>query len=890
MGTDRGGAWDRREFIVAAGAVAGIGISAGAAGRGVAIVTDPGDRVASSPAAQWAAGQLRAEFEAQKTPARLVRRVEDAAAGEFIVLALGPGPRASAVLGAAAPAGAESLTLAMGKAGRRPVLAACGGDARGLEYALLELADRVRYSEDALASLVSPLPVSERPANRIRSITRCFVSDVEDKPWYNDRAMWPEYLSMLATQRFNRFSLAFGIGYDFLRQISDCYLHFAYPFLLAVPGFDVRARGLADAERDSNLEMLRFIGAETEKRGLDFQLALWTHGYQWIDSPRANYVIEGLGPANHAAYCREALYRLLEAVPSIRGVTFRIHGESGVAEGAYDFWKTVFEGIVRTGRKIEIDMHAKGMDYRMIDVALATGMPVNVSPKYWAEHMGLPYHQAGIRDLEKPPRERQDQGFFALSGGSRRFLRYGYGDLLREKRRHGVLHRMWPGTERTLLWGDPAMAAAYGRVSSFCDSAGIELCEPLSFKGRKGSGLAGGRCAYADNTLSPRWDWEKFLHTYRVWGRLLYNPESSPYVWRRYLNHQLREAAPAAEQALESASRILPLVTTAHGASGANNSYWPENYANMAIVRTSKRQPYGDTPEPKKFGTVSPFDPELFSRVDDFARGLLEGAADPKYSPVEVAQWLEDFATGAERSRRQAALRATAGDVEFRRLDVDVAIQAALGRFFAAKFRAAVLYALYEQTQDRTAIGKALELYRAAQTAWTEAAEHGKVYAPDITYGYDKQLRGHWRDRLPAIAEDIEDMAGAMRDAAPHETPALTAAIRAVLAKPARPKVGCRHTPPGAFRPGEPVSIAAAFEKPVPVRLHYRHVNQGEEFVVMDMKLEAGSHSAVIPGEYARSPYPLQYYFELRAGNAAWLYPALEPPEWRQPYFVVRQA
>jgi len=27
---------------------------------------------------------------------------------------------------------------------------------------------------------------------------------------------------------------------------------------------------------------------------------------------------------------------------------------------------------------------------------------VNVSPKSWAEHMGLPYHQAAIREIELP--------------------------------------------------------------------------------------------------------------------------------------------------------------------------------------------------------------------------------------------------------------------------------------------------------------------------------------------------------------------------------------------------------------------------------------------------------------------------------------------------------
>ena len=88
-----------------------------------------------------------------------------------------------------------------------------------------------------------------------------------------------------------------------------------------------------------------------------------------------------------------------------------------------------------------------------------------------------------------------------LSAGSRSFLRYGYGDLLREDRRWGVLHRIWPGTQRLLIWGDPLTAAAYSRAFSFCGSDGVEIMEPLSFKGRRGSGIAGGRCAYADASL-----------------------------------------------------------------------------------------------------------------------------------------------------------------------------------------------------------------------------------------------------------------------------------------------------------------------------------------------------------------------------------------------------
>ena len=43
------------------------------------------------------------------------------------------------------------------------------------------------------------------------------------------------------------------------------------------------------------------------------------------------------------------------------------------------------------------------------------------------------------------------------------------------------LFRIWPGTQRILLWGDPVLTGGYGKLSTFCDSLGVELCEPLIF-------------------------------------------------------------------------------------------------------------------------------------------------------------------------------------------------------------------------------------------------------------------------------------------------------------------------------------------------------------------------------------------------------------------------
>jgi hypothetical protein len=726
---------------------------------------------------------------------------------------------------------------------------------------------------------------------------RIFVSDVEDKGWFQDRTFWPRYLDMLASQRFNRFNLALGIGYDFARQLRDTYFYFAYPFLLEVPGYSVRASGLPDAERDLNLRMLRFISDEATARGLHFQLGLWTHAFQWPDSPDVNYVIEGLTPEQHGPYCRDALRRLLEACPAIAGVTFRIHGESGVAERSYAFWKTVFEGVVGAGRKIEIDMHAKGMDQEMIDVALATGMPVTLSPKYWAEHMGLPYHQASIRDLERP-RTTRGGGLMALSSGARSFLRYGYGDLLTEKRSYGVLHRIWPGTQRLLLWGDPTFAAAYGRASSFCDSVGVELFEPLSFKGRKGSGLPGGRDGYADHSLRPAGgDWEKYLYTYRLWGRLTYNPDADPEVWQRQLRYEYGTAAQSVESALAKASRILPLVTTSHDPSAANNNYWPEVYLNMSIVDASRPGPYGDSPSPRRFGMVSPLDPQLFATADGFAEELVRGSLSGKVSPVEVAQQLEDWSQEAS-----GLLAKTHGQIKdprdpaYLRMAVDIAIVSGLGRFFAWKLRAAVLYGLFERSGQDSVLQEALKAYRTARQAWANLAGRAEgVYVRDLTFGLEPQLRGHWSDRLETIDRDIAAMEQRAGQATTQGTDpqAIAKAAATVWTRPRRPKGSIEHTPPASFHAGQELAIQM---RPLggsvtSVLLWYRRVNQAETFRQKPMLSGQGGFQAAIEGNYTNSAFPLQYYFELQSpGGKAWLYPGFGEDFLGQPYFVVRQA
>jgi hypothetical protein len=279
------------------------------------------------------------------------------------------------------------------------------------------------------------------------------------------------------------------------------------------------------------------------------------------------------------------------------------------------------------------------------------------------------------------------------------------------------------------------------------------------------------------------------------------------------------------------------------------------------------------------FGNTSPLDPQLFSRINDFADELVKGERSGKYSPIEVAQWLEDLADAAMKPMSQIK-----GN---RRLAVDVEIQAGLGRFFAAKMRSGVLWRLYERTGNRAALERAIELYRHGRAAWAQIVERTKgVYVADITVGELKWLRGHWADRLPAIDADIELMAQRLKDA-PGDA---YAPIEEALRRPQRVMAG-RHTPPARFRRKQALGLEIASDvKPAAVRLYYRRVTQAERWLTAEMESAGEVYRASIPAAYTDSPYPLQYYFELRTGpGTAWLYPGLGTNLAAQPYFVVRE-
>jgi hypothetical protein len=186
------GAFDRR-----AAAVSQSGRS-----PGISLVANARDPLVSAVPVVWALQELTSAISQKGVTIRRFESIGQASpwnfcivvAGANVPLAAGTLKQSNVVLAHAA----ESLALVPSSENGQHILLASGNDGRGLMYAVIELADRVSHADDPLTALRLQRPVAEQPFNEVRSIGRLFASDVEDKPWFNDREMWPAYFSMLA--------------------------------------------------------------------------------------------------------------------------------------------------------------------------------------------------------------------------------------------------------------------------------------------------------------------------------------------------------------------------------------------------------------------------------------------------------------------------------------------------------------------------------------------------------------------------------------------------------------------------------------------------------------------------------------------------------------------
>ena len=385
----------------------------------------------------------------------------------------------------------------------------------------------------------------------------------------------------------------------------------------------------------------------------------------------------------------------------------------------------------------------------------------------------------------------------------------------------------------------PLTAAAYSRAFRFCGSDGVEIMEPLSFKGRRGSGIAGQPLRLCRHVSRAALGLGEVRILYRVWGRLLYNPDAEPEL-ASLSAAAVRRRRPRARR--RAGQRQPHSAHRHHRASALRRQQQLLARALPQPIPGRRRpsRPYTDTPAPKVFGNVSPLDPQLFSRINDFADELLTGRAQRQYSPIEVAQWMEDYAADAAHQLAEAAAKATGKDrPEYRRMVIDIELQAGLGRFFGAKFRAGVLYRIHEQTGNRAALEACLKAYRAARDDLGRARRPRprRLSSPTSPWANcPSSAATGWTACPPSTTTSRWWQPASNMPATPKLPPPLNPPSPKPSAGPSATAISCTHAVPSRFQPGQPIELQIApAAKLATARLYYRHVTQAERYETVEM-------------------------------------------------------
>jgi hypothetical protein len=363
-----------------------------------------------APPAQHGLTKFEAAARAQGWGIDRAASVEVARGDVIVVAALADATRALPF----APAPARPLDAPEGLAVKKfsldgkPAILLAGADARGLMYALLDAAERLAVSGDPADLLGAVREIEERPTVRDRALSVYTMNrGYWDSRFYNED-YWTLYFDTLAASRFNRFLIIFG--YE-----NGGFLAPPYPYFFDTSGFPgVHMVGLTPEQQHRNLAALNRLFELAHARGITVTLGIWDHiyrggvqagGAEWVKvfrgRPIPNSVV-GVTTENINAYTLASVKELLAHAPTLDGLQFRVHEESGLAtEGMEGFWHAIFENVQRTRPGKLIELRGKNTPDAVINAALSLGVDLRIETKYWMEQMGLPFHPMHVNHQDQ---------------------------------------------------------------------------------------------------------------------------------------------------------------------------------------------------------------------------------------------------------------------------------------------------------------------------------------------------------------------------------------------------------------------------------------------------------------------------------------------------------
>ncbi|MFL6414663.1 MAG: hypothetical protein ACJ74Y_03205 [Bryobacteraceae bacterium] len=759
----------------------------------------------------------------------------------------------------------ESLTVFRGREDGKPAIAFSGADARGVMYAGLEVAESVAKST-GFDPFEYVQEGSQTPFLKTRGISTYTMQRAYFEQRLYDERYWTRYFDLLAKNRINSFVVIFG--YE-----NGGFMAPPYPYFFNTPGFpNVEFVGLNSEGQAKNTAAFKKMLAIAHERGIEVTAGIWDHiyrgGVQAGGIPgaaaeagkRVPGLVWGVTADNLSEYTKASLRRFLEVFPELDAIQLRMHDESGLKrDEIVPFWHEVFSGIKRDHPNVRLDIRAKDLPDAVINDAVGLGLNAKISTKLWMEQMGLPFHPTHINVQNQKDR------------------RHGYADLLRYPQTYRVNWQLWSGgTARVLLWGDPEYVRRLAASAKLYGGDSLEVNEMLATKM-----LGEPHTEKPLEILNPKYryydyEFERYWHFYQVWGRLMYNPQADPSVWKDDFNaHFGTGAGPHLMEALHLASNVLPRIVAA--------SYLYRNFPTTRGWAEMNRQ--GSLPQ---YAGEDGSDIQQFMNVRDEAKSILAGTETPMRRPEETSRWFAQTAEAIEHhvAEAQKASSDRSGK-EFQSTVADLRILAGLARYHSARLLAGVSYNLYKQSGDLQAFDDAIASEKQGLDSWKGMVEAaGDIYSENLAFGvHQVGFSRHWKEEYGLLSHDFDQLKKERENAtakpeASHHSPL------ASVPKPPSAKVSAV----GIAEPGHDFPVSARVEAQSgvkSVRLRYRHVTQTEDYQTAEMSLDpsSGSYTGHIPAAFIDKKWDLMYFIEAIGKNGGGrMYPDLEV---EQPYVIV---
>lgn len=837
----------------------------------ISIVTD---KVLGNPVNNGL-NKLRDALKAKGIQYEKVLAVKQAKGKVILVAGLSSGEGEAAHLLKAAnrtiPQTAEALSIWKTNSKNKPTWVINGFDDTGLMYALLDIADRIGWSSDAKAPLSEAKEITEKPDARERAVSIYTMNRAYWESRFYDEAYWTKYLDVLAKNRFN--SLVVIFGYENGGFLAPC-----YPYFFDVEGFPgVKMVGLTASQQQRNLAAINRLIAMCHDRGIRFTVGIWDHIYRGgvqgggipgtNDSPDKPVpgLVWGVNSDNLISYNKTALAKFVKLIPNLDAIQFRMHNESGLKEDEQDvFWSDVFTMLKTTAPNLHLDLRAKELPESVIKSAIDIGVPFRITTKYWMEQMGLPFHPTSINP-EKSAR------------------RHSYSDMLRYPQRYKMQWRLWNGgTSRILLWGDPTYVRRFTESTHLYDGDGFEVNEPLATKME-----AQPHDAKPFDLLKPpyryyQYEFERYWHFFQVFGRIGYNPQTSPEIWKKEFERRFgKKAAPYVEMALHKASGVLPRIIS---------SSYP--YSSFPTTRGwAEKQHLGNLPS---YAKAQLTDLQQFCNFSEEAKILLEGGETPKVRPSANSVWFRNTSDDINHLIDEAEKTIGSNrNKEYNSTIVDLKILSNLALYHSRRIPAAVSYSLFEQTNDVAALDYAITYEKSAIDAWRKiVAAAGDVYADDLMMGVRvADLCGNWKDELDSLEEGMIALEQKKASFTPTGTVKKAPHYIVETSTNYDKLLIMQHQAVTSAAAGKPITIKAQVTAPAGVkwvRLRYRSVNQEQEYKTLPMLAtgEKDTYEVVVPADQINPTWDFMYYLQVMDNKSnGRIYPDLNK---QTPYIITK--